>query len=115
MFRNMAFVKTLDILNKCAQEKFAVGAFNLNGLDQVDALVKCADALGAPILITEPGVIEPYMDFEQIAAVTYHAAKNASVPVGLHLSHGGDLDIVERAISQEESEAVFPYLDQDLL
>jgi len=94
----MAFVKTLDILEKCAQDKFAVGAFNLNGLDQVGALVKRAQELGAPILITEPGVIEPYVDFEQMAAVTYYAAKNANVPVGLHLSHGGDLDIVERAV-----------------
>lgn len=94
----MAFVKTLDILEKCAQEKFAVGAFNLNGLDQIPAIVKRAEALGSPILITEPGVIEPYVDFEQMTAVTYNAAKNAKVPVGLHLSHGGDLDIVERAI-----------------
>ena len=93
----MAFTKTLDILRKCADEKFAVGAFNLNGLDQISAIVKKADELGSPILITEPGVIEPYMDFEQTAAVTYHAAKNAKVPVGLHLSHGGDLDCVERA------------------
>ena len=93
----MAYVKTLDILKKCAQEKFAVGAFNLNGLDQIPALVKRAEALGAPILVTEPGVIEPYMDFEHTAAVTYHAAKRANVPVGLHLSHGGDL--AARAVS----------------
>ncbi len=94
----MAFIKTLDILKKCAQEKFMVGAFNLNGLDQPAALIKRAEELGSPILVTEPGVIEPYVDFEQIAAVTYHAAKNMKVPVGLHLSHGMELDIVERAL-----------------
>lgn len=94
----MAYVKTMDILKKCAQEKFAVGAFNLNGLDQIPAIVKRAEALGSPILVTEPGVIEPYVDFEQMAAVTYHAAKKVNVPVGLHLSHGGDLETVERAV-----------------
>ena len=94
----MALTKTLDILKKCAQEKFIVGAFNLNGLDQPSALIKRAEELGSPILVTEPGVIEPYMDFEQLAAVTYHAAKNTQIPVGLHLSHGMDLDIVERAL-----------------
>lgn len=93
----MAFIKTLDILKKCAEEKFVVGAFNLNGLDQPAALIKRAEELGSPILVTEPGVIEPYVDFEQIAAVTYHAAKNANIPVGLHLSHGMDLETVERA------------------
>jgi len=94
----MAFTKTLDILKKCADEKFVVGAFNLNGLDQPAALIKRAEELGSPVLITEPGVIEPYVDFGQMAAVTYHAAKNTKVPVGLHLSHGMDLDVVERAL-----------------
>lgn len=94
----MTYVKTLDILKKCAQEHFMVGAFNLNGLDQPAALIKRAEALGSPILITEPGVIEPYMPFEYCAAITYLAAKNTRVPVGLHLSHGMDLDLVERAL-----------------
>ncbi len=94
----MAFVKTLDILKHCAAEKYIVGAFNLNGLDQPEALIKRAEELGAPLLITQPGVIEPYVSFEQMAAVTYLAAKNRRVPVGLHLSHGMDLDAVERAL-----------------
>ena len=93
----MAFVKTLDILKHCAAEKYIVGAFNLNGLDQPEALIKRAEELGAPLLITEPGVIEPYVSFEQMAEVTYLAARNRRVPVGLHLSHG-DLGAVERAL-----------------
>ena len=94
----MAFVKTLDILKHCATEKYIVGAFNLNGLDQPEALIKRAEALGAPLLITQPGVIEPYVSFEQMAAVTCLAAKDRRVPVGLHLSHGMELDAVERAL-----------------
>ena len=92
----MAFVKTLDILKHCAAEKYIVGAFNLNGLDQPEALIKRAEELGAPLLITEPGVIEPYVSFEQMAEVTRLAARNRHVPVGLHLSHG-DFGAVERA------------------
>ena len=103
----MAFVKTLDILEKCAREKFMVGAFNLCGLDQVPALINGSEKLGSPILVTEPGVIEPYMDFEQLAAVTYHAAKNTSIPVGLHLSHGMDLDSVERALKAGFTSVMF--------
>jgi len=93
----MAFVKTLDILKHCAAKNYIVGAFNLNGLDQPEALIKRAEELGSPLLITEPGVIEPYVSFEQMAEVTYLAAKNRHVPVGLHLSHG-DLGAVERAL-----------------
>ena len=41
----MAYTTTLDILKKCAQENFIVGAFNLCGLDQPAALIKRAEAL----------------------------------------------------------------------
>lgn len=93
----MPLCKTLDILSKCEREGYAVGAFNINGLDQPGYLIKRAEKLGSPVLIVEPGVMEPYVDFEDFALVTARAAKKASVPVGIHLSHGLDLEQTERA------------------
>ncbi len=103
----MPFVKTLDILNKCEREQFAVGAFNVNGLDQVQALIKRAGELKSPILITLPGVIEPYVDLAQIGAVTRLAAEKAEIPVGLHLSHGMDLGVFERALKAGFTSVMF--------
>lgn len=93
----MPLVKTLDILAACSQGKYAVGAFNINGLDQPQYLIKRAEQLRSPLLIVEPGVIEKYVNFEDYAYATARAARDASVPVGIHLSHGLDLDQFERA------------------
>lgn len=93
----MPLSKTLDILQDCERRGYAVGAFNINGLDQPQHLIKQAEKLGSPIIMVEPGVIEPYVNFEDFALVTARAAKQASVPVGIHLSHGLDLEQVERA------------------
>ena len=93
----MPLSKTLDILQDCERRGYAVGAFNINGLDQPQYLIKQAEKLGSPIIMVEPGVIEPYVNFEDFALVTARAAKQASVPVGIHLSHGLDLEQVERA------------------
>ncbi|MCI8550614.1 MAG: class II fructose-bisphosphate aldolase [Lachnospiraceae bacterium] len=93
----MPLCKTLDILRDCERRQYAVGAFNINGLDQPGALIRQAEKLGSPILMVEPGVIEQYVDFEDYVLVTARAAKQASVPVGIHLSHGLDLEQVERA------------------
>lgn len=93
----MPIVKTLDILADCSRRKYAVGAFNINGLDQPAYLIKKAEQLKSPLLVVEPGVIEKYVDFLDFAFVTARAAKNASVPVGIHLSHGLDLAQFERA------------------
>ena len=93
----MPLVSTLDILKECSNGKYAVGAFNINGLDQPRVLIKAAERLKSPILIVEPGVIEPYVDFKDMAFVARRAAEAATVPVGIHLSHGGDLEQFERA------------------
>lgn len=93
----MPLISTLDILAKCEDGKYAVGAFNINSLDQPQAIIKCAAKLRSPVLVVEPGVIEPYVDFEDFAQVVKRAARDTGVPVGIHLSHGLDLEQFERA------------------
>ena len=94
----MALVKTMDMLAQCERGKYAVGAFNLNSLDQAQYLIKRAEQLKSPLLLVEPGVIEKYMNFEDFAMVAGRAASKASIPVGIHLSHGLDLEQAERAM-----------------
>ncbi len=103
----MAFVQTLDILKKCDEGKYAVGAFNINGLDQIRALIQRAEALKSPILITIPHVIEKYVPFDLCAQITAMEAEKVSVPVGMHLSHGMDLDAVERALKAGFTSVMF--------
>ena len=103
----MPLCKTLDILQDCERRNYAVGAFNINGLDQPQHLIKQAEKLGSPVIIVEPGVMEPYVNFEDFALVTARAAKNAKVPVGIHLSHGLDLEQFERACKAGFTSAMY--------
>ena len=103
----MALTKTLDILAACEKGKYAVGAFNLNGLDQAQFLIKEAERLRSPLLLVEPGVIEKYMNFEDFAMVASRAASTAKVPVGIHLSHGLDLEQFERACKAGFTSAMY--------
>ena len=93
----MPLVRTKDILAACRSGQYAVGAFNINGLDQPQALIKKAEELGSPLIVVEPGVIEKYVNFEDFAAVAKRAARDATVPVAIHLSHGLSLEQCERA------------------
>ena len=49
----MALVKTMDMLAACERGKYAVGAFNLNSLDQAPFLIKRAEQLKAPLLLAD--------------------------------------------------------------
>jgi fructose-bisphosphate aldolase class II len=93
----MPLAKTLDILKACEEGKYAVGAFNINSLDQPQALIKKAEELRSPILIVEPGIIESYVNFRDCVLVTSRAAEAVGIPVGIHLSHGLNLEQFERA------------------
>ena len=94
----MPLVKTTDMLAACLKGKYAVGAFNINGLDQPKALIEAAEKIKSPLIVVEPGVIEKYVNFEDFALVTRRAARDAGVPVSIHLSHGLSLEQCERAV-----------------
>ncbi len=103
----MSFTDTREILQDAADRRYAVGAFNICSLDQSSALINMAVSIGSAILVTIPAVIEPYVDFAELGAVTKCAAEKASVPVGLHLSHGTDFGSVERAIDAGFTSVMF--------
>ncbi len=87
------------VLPAARKNKYAVGAFNFSNLELAQAIVQAADALGAPVVIqTSEGAIE-YGGMEYLAAIGHVAAQiHEKIPVVLHLDHGRDPALVEKAI-----------------
>lgn len=103
----MSYSNSIDILRTARDKGFAVGAFNVCSLDQTRGLIKLAEEAGSSILITIPGVMEPYLDFGELAEITRYLGELCTVPVGLHLSHGMNLAIVERAVDEGFTSVMF--------
>ena len=103
----MPYSNSIDILRTARDNRFAVGAFNVCSLDQTRDLIKLAEGEGSSILITIPGIIEPYLDFGELTTVTRYLGELCTVPVGLHLSHGMDLATVERAVDEGFTSVMF--------
>ena len=82
-----------------AQKKgYAVGAFNGENMEMIQAIVAAAEALRAPVMIqTTPSTIR-YASVELFAANVRAAAEAASVPVCLHLDHGSSPELAEAAL-----------------
>ncbi len=94
----MPVVSTLDILRDARARKYGVGAYNVLSLDQAAAIIRLSDKLRAPVLITEPAVLEKYVSFADLGAIVREVGGKASIPVGLHLSHGKDIPTLKRCI-----------------
>jgi fructose-bisphosphate aldolase class II len=94
----MPVASTLDILRDARAGKYGVGAYNVLSLDQAASIIRLSDKMKAPVLITVPAVLEQYVSFSDIGAVVREVAGKASIPVGIHLSHGKDIATLKRCI-----------------
>lgn len=79
-----------EILDHAHNNNYAVGAFNVNNMEQVQAIIQAAEETQSPVIMQASQGALKYAGVEYIAAMAKTAASKASVPVALHLDHGTD-------------------------
>ncbi|NMA69513.1 MAG: class II fructose-1,6-bisphosphate aldolase [Desulfitobacterium sp.] len=84
----MSLVSMAEILRDAQKGGYAIGAFNCNNMEIVQAIVAAAEAEKSPVIVQASQGAMRYAGIEYIAAMTCLAAEKASVPVALHLDHG---------------------------
>lgn len=84
----MSLVSITELLLNAQKGHYAVGAFNCNNMEIVQAIVAAAEAEKSPVIVQASQGAIKYAGIEYIAAMTRLAAEKASVPVALHLDHG---------------------------
>jgi len=87
-----------DILAIAKNSGSAVGAFNTPNLECITAVINAAQELNVPVIISHAQVHEDVAPLEIIGPVMMLAAKNAKVPVCVHLDHCETLDYMQRAL-----------------
>jgi fructose-bisphosphate aldolase class II len=94
----MPLVNMADMLQHAHRHHYAVGAFDLVGLDFLEAIVQGAERRRAPVILSLAESHFEHYDFELAMAATVAAARRCSVPASIHLDHGASLDSATRAI-----------------
>ena len=90
---------TMKEILKIAEEKeIAIGAFNAANLESLTAEVEAAEALKLPVIIQFAQCHEPWIPIDVIGPIMLTAAKNAKVPICIHLDHGETLEYVQKAL-----------------
>ncbi len=88
----MPLVSSKEVLQKAMSEGYAVGAFNANNGEMVQAIAETAQEEQAPVILQiSQGAIK-YAGLEFATAMVKTVAELATVPVVLHLDHGTDFD-----------------------
>ena len=92
----MPFVTTREMLRQAQEGGYAVGAFNVENLEMVQAIIAAAETENAPVIIqTTPGTLK-YAGPECFAGIMSRMARNAKVPAALHLDHGNSYELAEK-------------------
>ncbi|MFF7216294.1 ketose-bisphosphate aldolase [Streptomyces sp. NPDC008238] len=95
----MPLVPTAELVRAAYADGCGIGAFNVITLEHAEAVVAGAEAAGRPAVcqISENAVRFHGGALAPIARATAAVAESAAVPVGLHLDHVTDEDLLRRA------------------
>lgn len=94
----MSFVTSEKMLRDADANGYAIGAFNVENMEMVMAVIKACEELRAPaILQTTPSTVK-YAGIDMYYANVAAAAKKASVPIALHLDHGSSFELAMQAL-----------------
>ncbi len=88
----MAIVNAKQILQKARTDGYAVGAFNVTDLVQMEAVVEAAAELRAPVIIQTSVGPSRFLGMEVVAAVYRTLATPAHIPICLHLDHCSEVE-----------------------
>ncbi|MFD1427208.1 class II fructose-1,6-bisphosphate aldolase [Kroppenstedtia sanguinis] len=103
----MSLVPMTEFLPRAKKEGFAVGQFNMNNLEFVQGIAAAAKAEKSPFIFGVSEGAMRYMGLEYVVAMAEIAAKEAEVPVALHLDHGSSFEVAMKCIQAGFSSVMF--------
>ena len=93
-------VTNKEVLSVASAGGYAVGAFNINNMEILQAIVETAVEEKSPIIVSASPSAVQYAGLEYLVAMVQTAAKtNPSIPMTLHLDHGKDIKTATMCIN----------------
>ena len=94
----MALVTTKEMFKKAYEGGYAVGAFNADSMDIIQAIVAGADHVKAPLILALSEGALKFIGPEYAVSTLNAAAKTTDIPIALHLDHGKSPEICKACV-----------------
>jgi tagatose 1,6-diphosphate aldolase GatY/KbaY len=88
----MSIVNAKEIMLEAAQGRYAVGAFNITNLIQMEAVIEAAIDKKAPLIVQTSVKPSKFLGRQVLVAIYRTLAESAPIPICLHLDHCTDVD-----------------------
>ena len=94
----MALVTTKEMFKKAYAGGYAVGAFNINNMEIIQAITEAAAEEKSPVILQVSAGARKYAKPAYLMALAKAAVEDTGVDFALHLDHGADFDICKACI-----------------
>ncbi len=92
----MSIVNAKEIMVEAAKGRYAIGAFNITNLAQLEGVVDAAVERRAPVIIQTSVKPSKFLGADVLVAVYRTIASTAPVPICLHLDHCTEVDYCKK-------------------
>ena len=95
----MSLVNTKKMLEKAYNEKYAIGAFNVNNMEIIQGITEAAAEMNSPLILQASAGARKYAGSVYLRKLVEAAVElHPDIPIALHLDHGESFEICKDCI-----------------
>ena len=94
----MPLVTTTEMFKKAYAGGYAVGAFNVNNMEMIQAIVEAANECRSPVILQVSAGARKYANPVYLRHLVQAAVETTDIPIAMHLDHGADFEICKASI-----------------
>ena len=94
----MPLVTTKEMFEKSMKEGYAIGAFNVNNMEIIQAIVDAASKENSPVILQASSSAIKYARPTYLKKMVEAAVEETNIPIALHLDHGTDFEACKACI-----------------
>ena len=94
----MALVNTKEMFKKAYAGGYAIGAFNINNMEIIQAITEAASEEKSPVILQVSAGARKYAKHAYLMGLAKAAIEDCDVELALHLDHGADFEICKAYI-----------------
>lgn len=94
----MALVNTKEMFKKAYEGGYAIGAFNINNMEIIQAITEAAAECKSPVVLQVSAGARKYAKHEYLMGLAKAAIADSGIDLALHLDHGADFEICKACI-----------------
>ena len=104
----MSLVNTKEMLKKAYKENYAVGAFNVNNMEIIQAIVDAAAEEKSPVILQASSSAIKYARINYLMKMVEAAVEeHPNIPIAIHLDHGPDFETCKMCVDNGFTSVMF--------